>query len=218
MGMQSDASLSDRILEFSPDVIIANSKGRKIQGIKIAQKIRRPKGLPKVILLNSPTGRVTEQEAKDHKIDAVIESPIQPRELLRTLARVAGIVESLLLEKLDKLSLFETSPEKQSLNMIPGKAKMSEPIFRIREREKKEGSEESLRRKLVDARSHAQRVESQKRALENLSNPPVKTISKQIVNDIVNEIRAEGSDREEREIDEERKAFTRELFTQGKKN
>ena len=58
MGLQNDVAINDKILGFSPALLIADGFGRKTNGLLLCQKIKRTKGFPKIILVtaSSPLG------------------------------------------------------------------------------------------------------------------------------------------------------------------
>lgn len=106
LSIQNDGAVSEKILEFRPEMIVATARGRRVNGLKLGPKLKRQRGLPHLLLLAQ--GAVSNEEVAAAQADAVVPSPLQPREFVSRMAKVAGLDVASFVEKFDKLGMFDT--------------------------------------------------------------------------------------------------------------
>ena len=137
---QSDMALSGLMMGFRPDLLITTAKGRKINGIKLVLDLRKKKPNLKFLFIRYPKQDLVKL-LEDKVIEAYVDSPIDPKDLIHKLANLGGLDSSELEEKLkkitsgsNKLKDDETSESKYVAShqpesqMITGKVKEYEPV------------------------------------------------------------------------------------------
>ncbi len=102
-GLQNVKKYSELSLGFNPQVLIASAYGKKVQGLEFCRNLHRVRGLPKIILLQSPSQLVPEKDVKNLNIDLLLESPVNPMSLIAGLAAVANVDETILNDKFKRL-------------------------------------------------------------------------------------------------------------------
>ncbi len=195
LGVQNDMGIGDKVLSFSPAMILVDGYGRKINGLQLSQKLNRPKGEPKIVLIMTPPETVSDQLLAKHKISGLINRPIHPVQLIEELARVLELDIKVLRAKLDRLGLFQDG--------------LKEKLQIVKERNKK-GAEEAAP---VDNKLNIEdRIKSYQKHLDELPPPEVDGVAHNKVVDQVRDFRARENDPELRQIDEERSEFVKALF------
>src|SRR4051812_41897701 len=73
VGIQSSYSMAEKMVSFAPDVVVLPVKATKFTGSEVAGKIRKRRGIPKVLFLQNAgsTERIS-------GADAIYELPFQP--------------------------------------------------------------------------------------------------------------------------------------------
>ncbi len=108
-----EMAVAEGILGFPPDLVVAVGRGRHVNGFKLAPKIRYGNTRPKlVVLVPLNEKRSAERMAEDSQadVDAVIETPFDPREALSVVAQLLNLEPEPILEKYGKIvsaRLFE---------------------------------------------------------------------------------------------------------------
>lgn len=197
MGVQNDNSIADKVLSFSPALIIADGFGRKINGLLLCQKLKRPKGLPKIFLVMTPPENVNDEDCQRLRIDGLINRPIHPVEMLEEIARVLELDIKALLQKLDKLGLFQDAA-KDKLQIVKGKVNKVPPTQIVQLKE--------------SSMTIEKRMEKYQEHLAHLPQTDVDGINRKKVVEQIKDFRSREDDSEIREIDEERSAFVKALF------
>lgn len=95
MGLQKAARLADTLLSFAPDAVVLQNYGTQINGEDIASRLKRRRGLPKVLLLN-PSGF----DLHSVHADAGYEMPLIGERFLPVLAPLLGVPVEIMMEKL----------------------------------------------------------------------------------------------------------------------
>ncbi len=86
-----------------------------MDGLQLTQSLYRKRGLPKVIALKSSEYAINDQDFRDSGVDDILDSPVNPRKLILSIANLGGIDETALLEKYAKIKgQLGESPEEQS--------------------------------------------------------------------------------------------------------
>lgn len=102
-GLQNVKKYSELSLGFNPQVLIASAFGKKVNGLEFASTLHRVRGLPKIILLQTPEQPVPKPDIAALNIDLVLDSPVNPTALITGLASVANVDEAALHEKFKRL-------------------------------------------------------------------------------------------------------------------
>lgn len=104
LSLGKDILINDALLRFVPDIVIANFKSRSVDGLRLAQRLKKQVPQVRMALLH-PTGAppVLPLEAS-YLVDAWVEMPYQPKSVIRMISQFAGIDSQALLEKYGKIS------------------------------------------------------------------------------------------------------------------
>lgn len=102
-GIQNERHFEENFLSLNPEIIVATAKGKKVNGIDIAEGMRKVRGFPKIILIAG--GPILERlrGLKISSVDGVIESPVSANQLLGQIAEVGQLDKETLLDKYRKL-------------------------------------------------------------------------------------------------------------------
>lgn len=113
LSLGRESQVVDAILGFPPDLVIATGRGRHINGIQLASKLRIGTVNPRLVVLlpSRDDGDFSADPDLLHAdVDAVIETPFEPQAALKVVARLLAIPAEPLLEKFTKIlnaRLFE---------------------------------------------------------------------------------------------------------------
>ena len=103
LSLGKDTLVSDAMLGFVPDFVIATAKGRTVDGSKLAIRLKSQTHAPVVALICANGLPPVLSPEAEVAVDAVIEIPFQPKTLLALVADLTGIDKRGLLEKFDRL-------------------------------------------------------------------------------------------------------------------
>ena len=211
LSLQNDSAVSEKLLEFRPELVLASMRGRRVNGVKIGARLRRARGLPKLILFFSGSPGPTAEELKQASPDAVLSSPIQPKELIRAVAEQLQMDVAALAERYEKLGLFPLPPSDQGNPLANFKSKSegsgsggtdSDPLTIVKWKQQAEISPDVQDRK---------RDQAEKLVAELPDHHPL-GIPRGAVTAQVKEFRERESDRDIQDIDRERRQFVKALF------
>lgn len=119
---QSQRAFTTKQLGFNPQIIIATADGRRVNGIEIAEGLRRRQGFPKVILL-LPSGMDRGIDVANlFNVDGTVESPVNVQRLLELISSVAGIESHILMDKYIKMRANLQPDEEGDLALIKGES------------------------------------------------------------------------------------------------
>lgn len=117
---QSQRAFTTKHLGFNPQIIIATADGRRVNGIEIAEGLRRRQGFPKVILL-IPSGIDRGIDVANlFNVDGTVESPVNVQRLLELISSVGGIESHILMDKYVKMRANLQPDEEGDLAIIKG--------------------------------------------------------------------------------------------------
>src|SRR5262245_13824695 len=85
-GIQNERHFEESCLSLNPDVIIASAKGKRVNGLEIAEGLRKVRGFPKILLLAANTIVERLRGLQLAHIDGVLESPVSAIQLLSLIA------------------------------------------------------------------------------------------------------------------------------------
>ncbi|MDZ4083695.1 MAG: hypothetical protein U1E10_12210 [Bdellovibrionales bacterium] len=113
LSIGRESLVAETVLGFPPDLAIATGRGRNVDGLNLAPKLRFGSTQPKLVVLLPNRG--DDKLAQDPgllyaEVDAVIETPFEPRSALKVVSRLLGLPPEPLLEKYSKIvsaRLFE---------------------------------------------------------------------------------------------------------------
>lgn len=113
LSIGRESLVAETILGFPPDLAIATGRGRNVDGLNLAPKLRFGTTQPKLVVLlpNRGDEKLSEDPGLLYaEVDAVIETPFEPRSALKVVSRLLGLPAEPLLEKYSKIvgaRLFE---------------------------------------------------------------------------------------------------------------
>ncbi len=123
-GIQSPRAVADAILNFNPELIILTANGKRINGVEIAEGLKKTAGKPKVIILVPSQFMDRFQGLKLPNVDAFVESPVKPTALLKVVSEIGGLDGASLAEKYAKLMSSQGQAEED--NRVMGSQAPSE--------------------------------------------------------------------------------------------
>lgn len=103
VGTNKEVALTDSIMGFYPELVIVSHKGRNVDGMRLLPKIKKLSPASKIAFLYSPASLAQMNDDDRVKIDAFIELPVAPVQLLTIVANMGGLNREQLLEKYEKL-------------------------------------------------------------------------------------------------------------------
>src|SRR5882724_4032923 len=101
-SLPSEASLPERMMGFLPDLVLATGDGNRINGHSVSKKVKR-KGVQAKLLLLFPRQKLMQLDIATYAAEGAIETPINPRLLLKSVCDFTGIPSSSILTKFDKM-------------------------------------------------------------------------------------------------------------------
>jgi hypothetical protein len=102
-GIQNTKKYQDVSLGFNPQILITSARGKKVNGLALAQGIIKKRGYPKIIALGVRVNEFDENKLNSMGIDQILDSPVNPKKLFSTLAILGGVDEEVLLAKYAKI-------------------------------------------------------------------------------------------------------------------
>lgn len=116
-SISNELLLSEQVISFRPDLIVAYGKGQKVSSLSVGQRLREnTKYIGKVILVLPSGMRPTPVEMARLRVDFLMEAPIQAMRLIHAISKLTDMDPQPLLEKYSKAQLSEsTKPESFSV-------------------------------------------------------------------------------------------------------
>lgn len=121
LSISREAFVNDALLGFHPEIVIASFLGRNVDGVRLAQRLKKQVPTPRIAL--SFTGQRPTLTKEDEKaIDALIEIPLQGENAVKLLAQLGGLSVDPLLEKFRKFSKAKLTSEEEVVIVLGGAA------------------------------------------------------------------------------------------------
>lgn len=109
-GLSSELQLSDQILGFRPDVIVAMGRNSRVSTLSVGQKMRDLKSYQgKVILIQAPGTKLSTQDLLKVRMDSLLSAPVAADTLIVAICKVLSLDAQALLEKWTKVSREHSS-------------------------------------------------------------------------------------------------------------
>ncbi|MES2963776.1 MAG: hypothetical protein V4760_07775 [Bdellovibrionota bacterium] len=108
LSVAKDVLVNDALLGFFPEILIATYKGRNVDGVKLALKLKKHQIPPAIALLHSGSAPLISGEDR-RAIDAFLESPLRAKSAIETVAKLAKMPVAPLLEKYEKVTNVDLS-------------------------------------------------------------------------------------------------------------
>lgn len=103
LSLGKDILINDALYRFQPEIVIATSKGRSVDGYKVAERMKKLFPRPRVALTYSGGIPPALTPKSKMNVDGLIATPIQPSNLIKLVARLGDLDFEPLLEKFQKI-------------------------------------------------------------------------------------------------------------------
>jgi hypothetical protein len=115
VGITNEVLFSDQLLQFNPDIVVANGKSTKVSTLSIGTKLRKNTRFLGKVLLIFPQGVKPEPaDIKNLRMDGILEAPYKVERLIETLAKFSALNLSELMDKYRRaMGLEPVYPEKK---------------------------------------------------------------------------------------------------------
>lgn len=110
LAVSKEVLVADALLRFTPDLAMVTFKGRAVDGLRVATKIKVPRtGFPppRIALIWSKSGGMSSPRlSSEHAglCDALVEGPLEPYAVIQILARLLNADEDALKKKYERAS------------------------------------------------------------------------------------------------------------------
>ncbi|MFN8945411.1 MAG: hypothetical protein ACK5WZ_12410 [Pseudobdellovibrionaceae bacterium] len=106
VGIGSEMSLANQIVELNPSVIIAYGQGSRVNTLSVARRLKEMvRWTGKVILIFPETMKPSAEDLIKIRMDLLLEAPPKVERILQVIAKLLDLDEIQLLEKLKNLGL-----------------------------------------------------------------------------------------------------------------
>lgn len=119
VSIGSEALLSQQIVSFNPDAVIAHGRSSKVSTISVGKKLKdmlRWNG--KVVLIFYSSAKPLAEDLIKMRMDTILESPVSLEKLIQVLARVLNLFEPHYLEKLKLMQAQGESSQESSRSHV----------------------------------------------------------------------------------------------------
>lgn len=100
IGISNELLISEQMITFNPDIIVGHGKSHRVNSLSVGQRLKENVRFQGKSVIIFPQGyKPNNTDLSKMRIDAVIESPVQPAKLIQTLAKLCQIPADPLLEK-----------------------------------------------------------------------------------------------------------------------
>jgi CheY-like chemotaxis protein len=212
LSVAKDVLVNDALLGFFPEILIATYKGRNVDGVKIAMKLKKNPIQPMVALVHSGSAPLLNGEER-RSVDVFLESPLRARHLIESIARLAKMPAEPLLEKYEKVTNADLSTG-DGLLIVGNRTEKAEPTQPTK-------SPEWDPQKTPGTSVHARSARSDRydKFLETHDEPVDKVMPHEVAQKAMRDLKKAAQKEKEAldKIDEEKKAFVKAMFDKPKR-
>lgn len=174
IGVSSEFIVAQQVLSFNPDFVIASAQGPKLTSIGVGKRLKDMPRWSGHTILAFPRGfKPPAQDLIRIRMDGFIEMPAEASNVIPMLARLAGLDEKMLFDKLKSVSVEEASTlemkekerkptqftlKKEENHLVSGKAVAKESSFSL---EKSFASEKIESEKFKSDPLEAKKIEAE---------------------------------------------------------
>jgi len=120
-SIRNEISLTEKMMGFSPDLVIATGDGQKINGIRVSKKVKK-KGQHAKLLLLFPRQRLQQERALDtFAADGAVETPLNPRQIIASVCQMTGVGLDGVMAKFEKLPIAHEQAAPEGMQIITAK-------------------------------------------------------------------------------------------------
>jgi CheY-like chemotaxis protein len=113
LSLGKDSLVTEALLSFQPEIVIATHRGRQVDGLKLAARLKKAV-VPSPRIAISYTGAQPALTKDDERsIDALIEIPAAGESAIRLMAQLSGLPIEPLLEKYRKVASARLTKDEQ---------------------------------------------------------------------------------------------------------
>jgi len=197
-GVQNSRTLNDSILNLNPDILIMTAFGKRVNGFDLSQGLRRPRGLPKVVLMH-PAGTPTPPAGH---VEGWVVSPTTALEFLRKISQIGGLDIKQIEDKYHRLTISQQIGEPEG-DYTKGPVGPAAPSAKVRIIP---GSFE------VPAERANDREQRNKNFLAKEKVPKDIQFNRKQIEDNVKELRRSENPERMATLEKERREFVKEMF------
>jgi DNA-binding response OmpR family regulator len=120
VGITNEVLVSDQILSFNPDIIVAFGNKSRVSSFSIGQKMKenhRYHG--KVVIVVPKDVRPSPDDILRMKMDGILEAPLDPERMVQVLARLAGQSPQAYVDKLNKARFSDDGEIAKRMSSAP---------------------------------------------------------------------------------------------------
>lgn len=112
VGIGNEAKLMDQLLAFNPDIVVSGGLTQLVSSLSVGAKLKENSRFNGKSVIILPAGyKLMPSDLIKIKMDATLESPVEPLKLLQILSKLSGLDGDLICEKFKKATL--TDPDLQ---------------------------------------------------------------------------------------------------------
>jgi hypothetical protein len=205
VGISNELLVSDQLLAFHPDIVVAHGKNGKVSSFSVGQKLKENhKYIGKAVIVVPAGVRPMPSDILAMKADALMEPPVHPQKLLQVLARLGGVPAEPLLEKFHKARMSD--PELQRLVPISSPSPL----------EAKSEDQPASAKIFIPIQDTARAQKYSKMIKSTKIDPQATTFERKEVRERQKELKKDWNFDVMEELDELRKSFTAALFKKKK--
>jgi len=104
LSVSKDVLITDALVRFAPDIVIASFKGRAVDGLKVAVRFRKSSPTTRIALTCVKNNASSITHEVQEVVDAFIVLPAQPHNVIRIVSGLGELDSAPLLEKYNKIS------------------------------------------------------------------------------------------------------------------
>lgn len=128
LSLGKELLVGDALFKFHPDIVIATSQGRSVDGFKVAARVKKQVPPPKVALAytnGSPPSLSLDMRIL---VDGLIALPVQPANIIKLVAKLGGLKAEPLLDKFKKIMNSPAAPKSEEIRVMGPVSETSESI------------------------------------------------------------------------------------------
>lgn len=104
LGIGNELLVSEQILAFNPDLIVAFGRNHRVSSVSVGQKLKDHRSYQGRVIIIVPQGhRPTAQDVLKMKADGIMEAPFAADKLIALMCKVLALDSKLFLEKWKKV-------------------------------------------------------------------------------------------------------------------
>ncbi len=205
---QKESKVEEALLSFKADLMICTGISRSVNGVRIAIHQHRKKMAPKVVLIFAEGQTPKMEGAMAEVVAALLKSPVNPHDLIATVAQTGGIDARALFEKQQRL-------HEARLKSHEGSENQDLSIVSQGEDHGAKSEEPAALNVEIEYFSKEDREESYAAAVMEMPPPKVHGIPRERMIEAREQARKSCKSEEMEELERERQAFAQALFSKS---